>query len=97
LPDIVTFHTDATIFRSHLDSGNSIDYPMLESRRVLIYLTVGDLQLNDQRLKTHDQARVDLEDRLFLTAHIPTDFILIDVPSCKGWGYDRQILKGERK
>jgi quercetin 2,3-dioxygenase len=97
LTDIVTFHTDATIFRSHLDSGKSIDYPMLESRRVLIYITTGDLQLNDQRLKAKDQARIDLVDRLLLKANDPTDLILIDVPSCKGWGYDGKTLKGERK
>ena len=97
LPDVVTFHTDATIFRSHLDSGKSIDFPIQESRRVLIYVTEGDLRVNDHRLKAHDQARIDLEEKLLLIAHAPTDLILIDVPSCKGWGYDHQTLKGERK
>jgi redox-sensitive bicupin YhaK (pirin superfamily) len=97
IPDVVSFHTDATIFRSHLESGKSIGYLVPESRRVLIYVTAGDLQLNDQRLITNDQARIDLESKLLMAANAPTDLILIDVPSCKGWGYDRQTLKGERK
>jgi redox-sensitive bicupin YhaK (pirin superfamily) len=97
LSDVVTFNTDATIFRSHLEAGKSIDYLVPESRRVLIYVTAGDLQLNDQRLKTNDEARIDIENELLLTALSPTDLILVEVPSCKGWGYDSQTLKGERK
>ena len=27
----------------------------------------------------------------------PASLILIDVPSCKGWGYDAEVLRGARR
>ena len=96
-PNVVTFNTDATIYRSHLESGQSVSFPMQDTRRVFIYVTDGDLQVNTERMRTADQARIDLETKLELIANKATDLILIDVPSCKGWGYDKTTLKGDRK
>jgi hypothetical protein len=44
-----------------------------------------------------DQARVDTEKPLCLAAGADAEFILIDVPSCKGWGYSDRTLRGEKK
>ena len=35
--------------------------------------------------------------RLVISARETTELILIDVPSCKGWGYTADTLKGQRK
>jgi quercetin 2,3-dioxygenase len=49
------------------------------------------------RLYTKDQARIDPEAPVRLTAHADTSFVLIDVPSCRGWGYDQATLRGSQR
>ena len=44
-----------------------------------------------------DQARIDTENPLSITASKNSEFLLIDVPSCKGWGYDHETLRGEKR
>lgn len=92
----VTFHTYATIYRSDLEARKKIDYKVIESRRIFIYLTSGSLGVNDKRLEANDQARIDLETDIELIAYGDCSFVLIDVPSCKGWGYDEKTLKGAK-
>jgi len=92
----VTFHTYASIYRSEMDQGAGLDFKTADTRRIFVYVTSGALEINGERMGEKDQARIDLEDRLVLQADEKTDFILIDVPSCKGWGYDEKTLKGAR-
>ncbi len=92
----VTFHTYATIYRCDLDARQKIDFSLNESRRVFLYLASGSLGLNDQKLEAEDQARIDLEKDLELRADMDSSFVLIDVPSCKGWGYDEKTLRGSK-
>jgi len=97
LPSVVTFHTDATIYRCALDSGRSVTFDRTEGRRIFVYLTSGELVVNTVQLGEHDQARFDIEEPLTLVARSGADFILIDVPSCKGWGYSAETLRGNKK
>jgi len=53
LPDTVTFHTDATIYRAELDAGQKIDFAAHRGRSVFMYLSHGRLAVNGQ------QRRVD--------------------------------------
>ena len=92
----VTFHTYATIYRCDLEARQKIDFSVNESRRVFLYLASGSLGLNDQKLEAEDQARIDLEKDLELRADMDSSFVLIDVPSCKGWGYDEKTLRGSK-
>ena len=92
----VTFHTYATIYRCDLDARQKIDFSVNESRRVFLYLASGSLGLNDQKLEAEDQARIDLEKDLELRADMDSSFVLIGVPSCKGWGYDEKTLRGSK-
>ena len=93
----VTFHTDAAIYRSSLATGHSVEFHGDEARRVFIYLTSGRLQVKGRSLGPGDQARIDLEKRIILTAEEgPAELVLIDLPSCKGWGYDHKTLAGAK-
>ena len=94
--DVVTFHTDATIYRGHLDADNQLIYNNATGRRVFIYLTDGELKVDGLVLNKADQARVDSEKPLLLEASADSDFVLIDVPSCKGWGYTEKTLHGSK-
>ena len=96
LPGAVTFHTDATIYRAGLDAGRTFEYSTDDTRRIFVYVTAGDLRVNDEALSAGDQARIDLESGLTLKAGDTTRFVLIDVSSGKGWGYDQNTLRGAR-
>ena len=97
LPDTVSFHTDATLYRCALDAGKDVVFKQTFGRRVFIYLTAGMLSINSSLLAAGEQARIDLDEPLVIKAGTDADFILIDVPSCKGWGYNRETLKGARR
>ncbi len=94
--DAVAFHTDAVIYRARLESSGRIDYEVGENRKAFIYVGHGELDLSGHTVRENDQARVDMETRMKLTSEVPTDFILIDVPSCRGWGYDERTLRGSK-
>lgn len=94
LPDTVTFHTDATIYRGELDSGVEVALKDTTGRRIFVYLTKGRLSANGHVMASKDQARVDIDEPLVLNANEQAEFILIDVPSCKGWGYSADTLRG---
>ena len=95
--DVVSFHTDATIYRCELEAGRSLSFDQTSGRRLFLYLRTGEITVDGQRLQACDQARIDSEQPLSLHAMLNTDFILIDLPSCKGWGYNQETLDGEKK
>jgi len=81
ISDALTLHADATIYLSTLESGNSIRFETNPSRRVFIYLTSGDMGVDEVRLETKDQARIEPDGTLTLEAYDDTNFILIDIPA----------------
>lgn len=97
IPQTVTFHTDATIYRATLDKGRSLSFDATNGRRIFLYLTKGNLSVNAHQINEGGQARIDIEDPLSFEAQENAEFILIDVPSCKGWGYSEETLRGRRR
>lgn len=71
---------DATIYRSSLKEREVIHFNPEENRLVFIYVSSGELFVNGNRLKSGDQARIDLEKTLHLAASSaePVEFILIE-------------------
>ena len=90
LPDVVTFHTDATLYLGSLEAQHSVTHATNGSRRMFVYLTEGELAVDGGRLYTKDQGRIDTEAPLTLTAHQDTRFVLIDVPRAGAGGTSRQ-------
>jgi redox-sensitive bicupin YhaK (pirin superfamily) len=80
LSGAVTMHTDATIYLADFDARHETDYNLPDGRGAFIYVTGGELRINDARLAAHEQARIKGERRLQLAADDKTSFILIDVP-----------------
>lgn len=93
----VTFHTDATIYRCDLDRGIALPFETTSGRRIFIYLTKGSITVNEKKISEKDQARIDIEEPLVIKAEESSEFIMIDVPSCKGWGYNAETLRGKKK
>jgi redox-sensitive bicupin YhaK (pirin superfamily) len=84
LPGAVTLNTDATIYMADFDAGQSVYLPVTDSRGVFVYVSSGDLGINEGRLATKDQARITSVESLKLEAYDDTSFILIDVPAREG-------------
>lgn len=83
MADVVHLDADATIYRADLDQGVTIDYPMADRRCYFIYVTAGDLQVNEALLHTHDQARITAPPYLHLAATTAVSCVLIDLPPCE--------------
>ena len=60
-------------------------------------MTTGRISANNQLLTAGDQARVDIDQPLVLLADEASELIVVDVPSCKGWGYDDDTLNGTKR
>jgi quercetin 2,3-dioxygenase len=84
LKDVVTFHTDATLYRAALEAGKTEEFKTGDTRRLYVYLTSGELQINRSQLGAGDQVRIDEVPELRLKARAACEFMLVDVPSCKG-------------
>ncbi|MBF0548931.1 MAG: pirin family protein [Deltaproteobacteria bacterium] len=97
IPDTVTLHADATIYRADLDKDQELSFEATRGRRIFVYLTKGMLAINGRQVEEGGQARIDTEAPLNFEAYKDADFILIDVPSCKGWGYSEETLRGMRR
>lgn len=93
----VSFHTAATIYRCSLEAGKEVAHSATAGRRIFVYVTKGQIDANGTTVSEKDQARIDIDQPLQLSAKEPSEFILIDVPSCKGWGYSKDTLKGQSK
>ena len=96
IPDTVTFYTDASIYLADLDQDKEINFATNESRRIFIYVTRGQLNINNHKLQEKDQVRIDLEKQIQIKACKGSSLILIDVPSCKGFGYSDETLAGAK-
>lgn len=76
----VTLNTDATIYMADFDAGHRVSFTVEASRGLFLYVTSGDLGINDERLTTKDHARITDVDSLTIEAYDDTSFVLIDVP-----------------
>jgi hypothetical protein len=94
---VVTYRTDASIYRCSLEAGKEAVHKATAGRRIFIYLTEGQITANNEMLQSKDQARIDTGSPIILKAQQQSELILIDVPSCKGWGYSSETLKGQKK
>ncbi len=70
----------ATVFVASLDAGKSLSHAGRPGRRAYLFAIAGNLDVNDARLEAGDQARITEEPDLTLTARIPAELILIDLP-----------------
>jgi hypothetical protein len=97
LPDVVTFHTDATFYLGSLEAHRSVTHETNGIRRAFGYITDGEVVVDRARLYTKDRGRIDAEAPLALIAHTDTRFGLIDVLSCRGWGVRSGDITGSRR
>lgn|GEM_PF-5014047 len=56
-----------------------------------------EMEINGKKIREKEPARIDEVDDIRIKAHRESGFVLIDVPSCKGYGYDTETLRGSRR
>ena len=79
--DGVTIQADATIYLADLDPEQAMAYRMGKHRKLFLYVTRGEVEVNRERLNQNDQARIEGEDRIELSGGPDSvELILIDVP-----------------
>jgi redox-sensitive bicupin YhaK (pirin superfamily) len=92
----VSFYTDATIYLSELETEKTVSLKTNSSRRIFVYVTSGEIEIDSKKFKAKDQARIDPEKNIVIKAEKDSEFILIDIPSCRGYGYDKKTLRGSK-
>lgn len=74
----LAIHADATIYTSRLEADKTIEIENKPGQGVFVYLTSGKLKILDQDLETGDQARIQNETNIKISASELTEFILIE-------------------
>ena len=69
---------------------------MARGELLLVKTSQGDSFVVSPADELATEARIDIEESLVVTADHDSELVLIDVPSCKGWGYDRETLRGQK-
>ena len=80
LSEAVTVHQDVTFYVSRLHEGNQLQHNLGETRKALVYVIEGEVNLNGETFSAGDQARVTNEAQLEMQAAKPSEIILIDLP-----------------
>ena len=79
--DVVSFHTDATIYRCELDNGKEVTFPCEKDRKLFIYLGSGQISVNGNVMHPKDQARISDLTEISITATSDADLLMIDIAS----------------
>ena len=72
-------NSDARLNLGHLEKGKSLMHQAGKNDKVFIYVTDGKLSVNGNELKSGDQARIENESQLQLSAFESANFIIIDL------------------
>lgn len=78
--DCVLIHSDASIYYGFFAADQRFTFNTKSDRKVFIYLTEGEVWINNEQLKKNDQARIENESNLDIRTLAQSKFILIDVP-----------------
>src|SRR5262249_42247505 len=73
-------HQDVTFYVSRLGVGDTVAHVLKPGRRAFLYVIDGEVELNGERLKAGDQARVVDVAKLEIAGERASEIILIDLP-----------------
>lgn len=76
----LTIDQDATIYVSSLDAGKTLAHTAKPGRHAYFFVIDGEVELNGQKLKAGDQARIADEKSLEIRAVKDAELILLDLP-----------------
>ncbi|MGH8014661.1 MAG: pirin family protein [Candidatus Zixiibacteriota bacterium] len=77
--DALYINSDTRLNLGHLEKGKSLNHAPAENQKTYIYVSSGKLSVNGNTLKPGDQAKIEEERSLNLTAGETSKFVLIDL------------------
>lgn len=75
----LNIHQDVKVYATVLESGESIDYPILENRYAWIQVIKGEIAANDRSLKAGDGAAIHEATQLQIKARSSAELLLFDL------------------
>lgn len=75
----IIMQAEATIYLAELEKGKSITHAPQKGRGVFVYITEGELTIQDVECKAGDQMRIVDEEKIEILANENAKFIVIDV------------------
>ncbi len=75
----VTIHADARLYAGLLDGEDSVDLALDPKRKTYVHLVRGELEVNGQRLKTGDAAKLESEPHLQLSHGQSAEVLVFDL------------------
>jgi redox-sensitive bicupin YhaK (pirin superfamily) len=78
--DVVRVHQDASVYVAALDAGCQVAHRFGPGRGGYAYIIEGAVTLDDEKLMGGDSARIVDHEQLCITAHQPSELVLVDVP-----------------
>src|SRR6476620_1753227 len=75
----VTIHADARVYAGLLDGEDSVELALDPKRKTYVHLVRGELEVNGQRLKTGDAAKLEAESRLQLARAQSAEVLVFDL------------------
>jgi quercetin 2,3-dioxygenase len=77
--DAVLVHEDAHVFVSRLNPGVGVEHALADDRGAYLYVIEGDVEVNGERMRTGDAARITDEVDVAISANAVSELILVDV------------------
>ena len=72
-------HQDTAFYISSLTPSHTIEYKQNPGRKSYLFVIDGEVQLNQDMMKSRDAARIENENQISITSTKPTELILIDL------------------
>jgi quercetin 2,3-dioxygenase len=80
LPGSLKIDQDAAVYVSSLKAGESVTHQSAAKRHAYLFVTSGEVAVNNEKLAAGDQARIADETSLKIAAQKNAEFILLDLP-----------------
>ncbi len=75
----VTIHADARVYAGLLDGEDSVELALDPKRKTYVHLVRGELEVNGQRLKTGDAAKLEAESSLQMARAQSAEVLVFDL------------------
>ena len=73
-------HQNASIYVSSLTKGAKVSHQLGSGRKGYLFVIEGEARVNGNEMKTRDAARIENEHNIEISASVPTELILLDLP-----------------
>lgn len=76
---VLLMYADATVYAGRLKSGESLAHDLSPSRGLLLYLTKGELKVQNRLIMPGDQLRITQTNSVQISAEQDSEFLVIEV------------------